>query len=308
MMNEFYTCGKINKSAVNPEAFLQECSEAYHRKINIIAERIFEDKSKKIVMLAGPSSSGKTTTASILSRGISWLGGRAYTVSLDDFYHPRSVGYPLDENGKPDYECVEALDIVLLRTKLGEIVESGKSQLPVFDFQSGERINNAKSIDLCENDIIIVEGLHALNPIITDELSKENLFRIYVSVSTRVYDDNGNVLLSKRDLRLIRRMVRDFRFRSTSVERTFEIWQSVMRGEDKYLFPYEPLADVKVDSFHPCEPCVFSGRAIQLLSGVKKPEYTEKAKSLSDKLGLFVNTDYSLLPADSLLREFTGAD
>lgn len=307
-MKEVYTYKKINNLALEPEAFLSRCSEQYHSCVDSVAERIFADANKKIVMLAGPSSSGKTTTASILSQDINQLGGRAYTVSLDDFYHPHSIGYPLDENGKPDYECVEALDIELLHSKLGELVEKGKSELPVFDFKSGERINNAKRIELCKNDIIIVEGLHALNPVITDTLSAENLFRIYVSVSTRVYEDDGSVLLSKRDLRFVRRMVRDFRFRSTSVERTFEIWQSVMRGEDKYLFPFEQLADVKLDSFHPCEPCVFAKRAIRLLSGVKNPEYAEKSELLSNKLGLFRNTDYTLLPADSLLREFTGAD
>lgn len=308
MNREVYTYKKINNLALEPENFLNHCSMQYHKQVDGVAERIFADANKKIVMLAGPSSSGKTTTASILSQDINELGGRAYTVSLDDFYHPHSVGYPLDENGKPDYECVEALDIELLHSKLGQLAESGKSDLPVFDFKSGERINNAKRIELCENDIIIVEGLHALNPVITDTLNEENLFRIYVSVSTRVYEDDGSVLLSKRDLRFVRRMVRDYRFRSTSVERTFEIWQSVTRGEDKYLFPFEHFADVKLDSFHPCEPCVFSQKAARLLGGVKDSRYTEKAELLINKLSLFRNTDYSLLPANSLLREFTGAD
>lgn len=307
-MNEMYTYKKINNFALEPEEFLCQCSLQYHKQADAVAEKIFADTNKKIVMLAGPSSSGKTTTASILSQDINQLGGRAYTVSLDDFYHPHSVGYPLDENGKPDYECVEALDIELLHTKLRQLVEIGKSDLPVFDFKSGERIDNAKQIELCDNDIIIVEGLHALNPVITDTLDEENLFRVYVSVSTRVYEDDGSVLLSKRDLRFVRRMVRDFRFRSTSVERTFEIWQSVTRGEDKYLFPFEHFADVKLDSFHPCEPCVFAQRASRLLSCVNDSRYKEKAELLLNKLSLFKNTDYSLLPADSLLREFTGAD
>lgn len=305
-MNDKYTYGKINNLALEPQKFLCDCSSEYHRKVDAVANEIFSDPSKKIVMLAGPSSSGKTTTASILSEDIGKLGGKAYTVSLDDFYFPRSVGYPLDENGKPDYECVEALDIELLHIKLHELVEKGKSQLPVFDFKTGRRINNAKTIELKENDVIIVEGLHALNPVITDTLNEENLYKIYVSVSTRVYENDGSVLLSKRDLRFVRRMVRDYGFRSTSVERTFEIWQSVTRGEDKYLFPYEYLAHVKLDSFHPCEPCVFSKKAISLLSQVKSSEFSEKANLLINKLSLFKNTDYSLLPGDSLLREFTG--
>lgn len=305
-MNDRYTLEIINEKAKNPSQFLRTCSEEYHSKVKSTAEKIFFDKSKKIVMLAGPSSSGKTTSAKILSEYINALGGKAYTVSLDDFYHPRSVGYPLDENGKPDYECVEALDIGLLHSKLSELSAGKESSLPVFDFRSGERINNAKTIELKENDVIIFEGLHALNPVITDNLDAKELFRIYVSVSSRVYDENGEVLLSKRDMRFIRRMVRDFSFRSTSVEFTFDVWQSVTRGEDKYLFPYEHLADTKLDSFHPCEPCVFSERATELFAYVENDEYKEKASRLAHTLSLFNKTDYSLLPEDSLLREFTG--
>ena len=305
-MNGIFTLEKINEKARNPEKFIEECSAEYRRKADETAERIFSDKSKKIVMLAGPSSSGKTTTAKILSGDIRELGARAYTVSLDDFYHPHSVGYPLDENGKPDYECVEALDIELLRKKLGELAQGKKTTLPVFDFKTGERINNAKTIELCDNDVIIVEGLHALNPVITDDLSDENLYKIYVSVSSRVYDKNGGVLLSKRDLRFIRRMVRDYKFRSSAVENTFELWHSVTRGEDKYLFPFESRADVKINSFHPCEPCIFAEKAINLLSEVRKEENKEKAQRLIQTLSLFEKTDYSLLPEDSLLREFTG--
>ncbi len=257
-------------------------------------------------MLAGPSSSGKTTTAALLSKGIESMGGKAYTVSLDDFYFPHSVGYPLDENGEPDYECVEALDVELIHRCLGKLVTDGKSSLPVFDFKSGERINGKKNIILQENDVIIVEGLHALNPVITDTLDESGLYKIYVSVSSRVYDDNDGVLFSKRDLRFVRRMVRDFSFRSTSVERTFEVWESVMRGEDKYLFPFEYLADIKINSFHACEPCVLAERAVELLESALGGEYGEKASVIIDKLKKFKNIDYSILPADSLLREFTG--
>ena len=305
-MNEKYTYKIINSLADKPIDFAELCNAEYHAKIEKTAKKIFEDKSKKIVMLAGPSSSGKTTTAKLLSRKLEELGSKAYTVSLDDFYHPHSVGYPLDENGEPDYECVEALDIELLHSSLGELIRKGRADLPVFDFMTGERINNAKSIELSENGVIIVEGLHALNPVITDTLNDENLFKIYVSVSSRVYDDNGEVLLSKRNLRFIRRMVRDFSFRSTSVEETFDIWERVMRGEDKYLFPFEYRADVRIDSFHPCESCVLAGKAIPLLDHIKDGEFFRKANELKEKLRLFKEINYSVLPEDSLLREFTG--
>lgn len=305
-MNENYTYQKINRLADFSEKFVSECNESYRSGIGKVANIIFADEKRKIVLLAGPSSSGKTTTAKILSEEINKLGGKAYTVSLDDFYLPRGSVYPVDENGKPDFECVEALDLELLHFSLGSLAENGKASLPVFDFKTGERINNAKNIELCRNDVIIVEGLHALNPVITDTLDESKLMKLYISVSSRVYDENGNVFLSKRDLRFIRRMVRDFSFRSTAVERTFEIWSSVMRGEDRYLFPYKDRADIKINSFHPCEPCIFSEKAIGLLNGITHGEYKEKADLLISKLSLFRNADYSLLPADSLLREFTG--
>ena len=212
--NKNLTATQINSLALEPQEFLDNCTKSYHNQVFDVAEKIFSEKSRKIIMLAGPSSSGKTTTANLLSAMLGKMGAKAYTVSLDDFYHPRSVGYPLDEDGKPDYECVEALDIGLLHSCFGELVKNGFAMFPVFDFHSGERINDAKKVELSENDVIIVEGLHALNPVISETLPRENLLEIYISVASRFY--NGDeVLLSKRDLRFIRRMVRDFQFRNS---------------------------------------------------------------------------------------------
>ncbi len=306
-LSENYTYNRINSLASSPKEFLESCTLGYAASVRKTAEMIFGDKSKKIITLAGPSSSGKTTTAGMLSKAIESLGARAYTVSLDDFYYSRSENkYPLDENGKPDYETVYALDLDRLHNCFGELTEKGESLFPVFDFMKSERRDGERKIVLGENDIIIVEGLHALNPVITENLNKENIFEIYVSVSSRVYEDSGEVLLSKRNLRFIRRMVRDNLFRATSPEETFELWKSVTRGEDKYLFPFEKYADVRLNSFHPCEPCVMAPQAIPLLESVSG-EYAAEASVLAKKLSLFKNTDKSLLPADSLLREFTGA-
>ena len=305
--SEAYTYKKINALADSPREFLEGCSRDYSDCVRQTAETIFADKSKKIITLAGPSSSGKTTTASMLSDAIEEFGAKAYTVSLDDFYYSKSENkYPIDENGVPDYETVYALDLERLHRCFGELTEKGESLFPVFDFTKGERIDGARKIVLGDNDIIIVEGLHALNPVITENLAKENIFEIYVSVSSRVYDGDGNVLLSKRNLRFIRRMVRDNLFRATPPEKTFELWKSVTRGEDKYLFPFEKFADVKLNSFHPCEPCVMAAQALPLLKTVSG-EYGDEAAELAEKMSLFKITDKSLLPSDSLLREFTGA-
>lgn len=306
MITEKFTFSKINNLALAPHDFVADCTADYRRRVSEAAKIIHGNGNRKIIMLAGPSSSGKTTTAGLLSREMEILGAKAYTVSLDDFYFSRSTKkYPIDENGKPDYESVDALDLELIHRCLGELIENGESLLPVFDFTVGERRNNERKITLSENDIIIVEGIHALNPAITDTLPDENLFRVYVSVSSRVYENDGSVLLSKRDLRFIRRLVRDYGFRAMPPHRTFEIWGSVMRGEDKYLFPFEERADLKLNSFHVCEPCVLACQAIELLDKVGG-EYSEKAELLKDKLNLFKTVDYTALPQDCLLREFTG--
>lgn len=300
-----YTFEKIDACAENPEKFVADCAERYRAAVTDCAEKIFADTDKKIVMLAGPSSSGKTTTAKILSGIIEKLGGNAYSVSLDDFYRSHNEpDYPKNEKGEDDYECVESLAVDLIREKIASLVSGKETLLPEFDFSTGMRNDDVKSIDLGENDIIIIEGLHALNPLITQGIDEKNLFKIYVSVSTRIYEDNGDVLLSKRDLRFIRRAVRDYFTRSMSIKRTFDIWQSVSDGEDKYLFPFEDYADVKIDSFHPCEPCLIKDVAIRLLSEEDFEEYSEKAEQLREKLKKFRSIDASLLPEDSVLKEF----
>ncbi|MBQ4627424.1 MAG: nucleoside kinase [Clostridia bacterium] len=303
---EKYTAEIINKLSENAESFVIECSENYISSVKRTAETVYENVSTKIVMLAGPSSSGKTTTAALLSKEVERLGGKAYTVSLDDFYLNRSEGYPLDENGEPDFECVEALDVELIHSCLRELIDSGESLLPVFDFTTGIRHDASKRIKLNNKDVLIVEGLHALNPVITDTLDKESLYKIYVSVSSRVYDEHGESFLSKRNLRFLRRMLRDYLFRAMPVEGTFDIWKSVTRGENKYLFPFEENADIKLNSFHPCEPCIIGARALPLLKEIKNEAYADKAQELIRKLELFNKIDCSILPQDCLLREFTG--
>ena len=302
---EKYTYSRINNLALDPDGFVDSCYTAYRESVYETAKNIFDDESKKIIMLAGPSSSGKTTTAKLIAGAVKSLGAECYTVSLDDFYYSHSEGkYPLDENGDPDYECVEALDLELMHRCLGELIGNKRSSFPVFDFSRGERIDNAREIVLDKNDVIVIEGIHALNPVIAETLPLQNLFKLYVSVSSRVYENDGSVLLSKRDLRFVRRLIRDCRERAMTPDSTFDLWSRVLRGEDKYLFPFEHLADKKINSFHPCEPCLMAPEALRLLA--KAESFKDKAALLSDKLRVFKQIDYSILPQDALLREFTG--
>ena len=298
--------GFIVENALNNKENLNEKSETrYKNIIENIAEKINNDSSKKIVMLAGPSGSGKTTTAGKIKEKLASYGHKAYTVSLDDFYKNIGEG-PKNEDGTYDCESVDSLDLELIHKCLQELITSSKSELPLFDFMTGRRKAEKNVITLQKDDVIIVEGLHALNPAITDTLPNENLFKIYISVSSRIYDGE-KIVLNKRNLRFIRRMVRDFQFRNSPVEHTYSLWPKVMKGEDKYLFPFKNNADVTVNSIHIYEPCAMKTQAIELLSGVEKSsENYESAQRLISALNKFPTIEKNLVPQDSLLREFLG--
>ncbi len=296
---------KINSMALNDPAFLvSKAEEQYSRRLDEIAGRIFSDREKCIVMLAGPSASGKTTTAGLIASRLESRGAKTFTVSLDDFYLDQREAI-LDENGKPDYETVNALDIALIDSCLEDIIKAGTTRLPRFDFVSGSRSGFSDPITLGKDDVLIVEGIHALNPVITDSLPNESLMKLYVSVSSRIADEDGDVLMSKRDLRFVRRLVRDYHHRASSVERTYDLWGSVQRGEDKYIFPYSHLAAEKIDSLHAYEPCVFRSLAVPMLGSVGSgSEWYDEAQMMIERLRHFEPLPVEVIPKNSLLREF----
>lgn len=290
----------------NPQALVARAELRYRNIINNIAERALDDPGRKIIMLAGPSASGKTTTAKKIAETFTSLGMKTYVVSLDDFYKNR-CDIPGFAEGKPDFETVYALDIDLISETLKSLMSGEKTKLPVFDFTTGTRKDSAREIALGKDDAVIVEGLHALNPIVTSGLDGLKLMKIYISVSSRIYDQKGKIILNKRNLRFMRRLVRDYNFRASSVENTYSLWQSVCDGEDKYLFPYEDMADVRINSIHLCEPCLFRDTVLKLLENARlSEEYAHDAKKLVHSLKQFESVDLSLVPEDSLLREFLG--
>ncbi len=288
----------------NAGEFIRECEKSYRDKISEIVEEISEKPGRELVMLAGPSSSGKTTTAKILRSSFEAKDRKARVISLDDFYHDQNLNFTF-EDGTTDYETVKALDTGLITKCLSSLMESGKCSLPKFSFHSKKR-EGYEDISCDKDEIIIVEGLHALNPVITDPVQNESMKKLYVSVSTRVADEDG-VLLSKRDLRFVRRLIRDYHFRSSEVEYTFYLWKGVRMGEDRYLFPYSGRADKKIDSIHPYEPCLFKNEAIKLLDLIAEDSvYYSSAVSMKNKLSCFTDITQQQIPADSLLREFIG--
>lgn len=297
----------IIEKADAPEEFIKECENKYNNKIQNIAQLIFERQVSEIVMIAGPSSAGKTTTAKKLGEALREKGINSYTVSLDDFYL-NNEDAPRFPDGTPDFETVECLDIKCFQNKMKELLEKGEAALPEFDFIEGKRKSEYKNIKLNSKDVIIVEGLHALNPVITDSLPQDRLLKIYINLSTRIYDKKGNIVLNKRNMRFIRRLVRDFKFRGSSVEKTYKLWITVRYGEDTYLFPFKDNADIKINTIHLYETCILKEMAIELLSMLdKESAFYNESQRLVRALQKFPVLDSSLVPEDSLMREFIGA-
>ena len=296
----------INAAAkADPKGFIEQCSENYISSVEDAAT-IMLDKGKKVIMLAGPSSSGKTTTAKILENTMEKSGCEVYTVSLDDFYLPNREDYPRNKDGSYNFESIEALDIPMIKKCFTELIEDGESNLPIYDFGIQTRSDQVNNIRLGKDGVMIVEGIHGLNPIITDCLPNDAMARLYVSVSTRIFEENGEIMLRKRNLRLLRRLVRDNRFRDTNAEGTLATWKSVMAGEDNYIFPFRNHADIKLDSFHPCEIGLLACEAMELLSGVHGTPYDLMAENLLEKIRRFRVIDRSYLKCESLLYEFLG--
>lgn len=299
------TLHEINNAVLSDaESYIEKCENRYRQVIASLGDDICRQQGRMVVMLAGPSSSGKTTTAKLLKENILKNGRHASVVSLDDFYLDQEVSYTF-EDGTVDYETIKALDTDLITSCLIELVEKGESNIPRFSFHSKRR-EGFEKMSVANDEIIIVEGLHALNPLITEPLEKENMLKLYVSVSSRIFDGD-KVLLTKRDIRFIRRLIRDYHFRSSSAEYTFYLWNGVRMGEDRYLFPFSCNADVKIDSIHPYEVCLFKDIATEILDHIDSNSvYYASAKQLKDKLSMFVSLNKTVTDERSLLKEFIG--
>jgi uridine kinase len=297
----------IREASKSPEKFITECEARYGNRLKQIADDVASTGKNEIIMIAGPSSAGKTTTAKKLREYLREAGIDSHTISLDDFYLD-NCDAPRFPDGTPDFETIDALDIKCFEETMNILLDTGRALVPEFDFLTGKRKPEYNEMILGENDVIIVEGLHALNPRITDVLPSDRLLKIYINVSSRIYDEKNNIILNKRNMRFIRRMVRDYRSRGNSVEKTYEMWLSVQYGEDMYLFPYKDNADVKINTIHLYETCVLKKMATKLLRGIEKSsEFYKQSQRLLKSLERFPELDDSMVPEDSLLREFIGA-
>lgn len=297
-LNDRITKGDVRETVLVQEA-LQE------KKIAEIAATIAARPELKFILIAGPSSSGKTTFSHRLSVQLRACGLVPHPIAVDNYFVEREEN-PVDENGDFDFECLEAVDVELFNRQLGDLLAGKEVVLPRFNFVTGHKEYGPDVKKLGKNDVLVIEGIHCLNPKLTQSLPDENKFKIYISALTQLNIDEHN-RIPTTDGRLLRRIVRDARTRGASVVRTINMWPSVRKGEEKNIFPYQEEADVMFNSALIYELAVLKPYVEALLFGVdrKAPEYVE-AKRLLKFLDYFVGIGSENVPTNSLLREFIG--
>ncbi|MBQ1394959.1 MAG: nucleoside kinase, partial [Lachnospiraceae bacterium] len=297
-LNDRVTKGDVQQMILVQEA-LQE------QKIAEIAGQIKARPSVKFVLIAGPSSSGKTTFSRRLSVQLRAAGLIPHAISVDNYFVDREHT-PIDENGEYDFESIKAIDIDAFNDDLNRMLAGEAVQMPTFNFKTGYREYNGDSITMGESDILVIEGIHCLNDELTRKLPAENKFKIYISALTSISIDEHN-RIPTTDGRLIRRMVRDFRTRGVDAAETIARWPSVRRGEEQNIFPYQEQADAMFNSALIYELAVLKVQVEALLFRVERsaPEYLE-AKRLLKFLDYFVGIGAEMVPTNSILREFVG--
>lgn len=301
------TVGDLNNQICqgNIEDLILVQEALQERRIGEIARDIARRGGVKFVMIAGPSSSGKTTFSHRLSIQLRTYGLKPHPIALDNYYvnHDKT---PIDADGNPDYECLEALDVEQFNKDMSELLAGKSVQLPTFNFKTGKREYTGKVTTLEEGDILVIEGIHGLNEKMSYSLPAESKYKIYISALTTLNVDEHN-RIPTTDNRLLRRMVRDARTRGSSASKTIAMWPSVRRGEEKYIFPFQEEADAMFNSAMIYELAVIKQYAEPLLFGIKKgePEYHE-AKRLLKFLEYFLGVSSEALPNNSLCREFVG--
>jgi len=301
------TVGDFNQAIdANHSTDIINISEALQeKKIANIAEEIASRKGVKLVLLAGPSSSGKTTSCKRLSIQLAVNGLKPLQISLDDYFVDREKT-PKDASGEYDYESIYALDLDLINEQFNALFRGEEVELPKYDFQSGKSKKSGNKLKMNDNNVLVVEGIHALNPELTAHIPQEQIFRVYASALTTILLDNHNYIPTT-DNRLLRRIIRDYKYRGVSAQETIHRWPLVRAGENKWIFPFQENADAMLNTAMLYELAVIKTQAEPLLQQVPEncEEYAE-AYRLLKFLKYFKGIPYNNLPPTSLLREFLG--
>lgn len=304
---EIRTVGDFNNAVATDHSIdLINISEALQeKKIAHIADEIAKRKGVKLILLAGPSSSGKTTTCKRLSIQLIANGLRPLQISLDDYFVDREQS-PRDENGDYDFESIHALNLKLINEQFNALFNGEEVELPRYDFPTGKSVKSGNKLKMEDNNVLVVEGIHALNPELTAQIPEELKYRVYVSALTTILLDDHNYIPTT-DNRLLRRIIRDYKYRGVDARETIRRWPSVRAGENKWIFPFQENADVMFNSAMLFELAVIKQQAEPLLEQVPEncPEYSEAYRLLKflKYIKPIPNTD---IPPTSLLREFLG--
>lgn len=292
----------VNTAALAEKKFIAHCEFEYESRIYAAAGEILHSGCR-VVMLAGPSASGKTTTAHKLAEAIGARGGRAIVVSMDNFFKNLEE-YPRLPDGSKDYENITAVDLDTLQACLKKLIETGRTELPEFDFLTEHRKPEWMRLELGDG-VCIVEGIHALNPQTTALLPDSSVYRVYVGLREE-YSKSGRRILPTRDIRLARRLVRDYKFRGHSLEKTLGMWPSVCAGEDRYIKVFKNRADLLIDTSFSYEICVLAGHIAPLAGLLEDRPGGETLNDLAGRFALCSRLPQEWVPENSMLREFMG--
>lgn len=279
----------------------------HEKKISDIADVLVNNfPDKRIITIAGPSSSGKTTFAKRLAIQLRVIGFRARQISMDDYFHDRK-DIPLDKNGHQDFENIQAVNIKLLAERMNSLLRGKEIPVRKFNFEAGIGEDRNQTLQLGRDDFVILEGIHGLNPVLAEALGKDQLQRIYISAITQLNIDSTH-RVSTSDNRLLRRMIRDYKYRGYSAEETLNRWPSVRRGEEQYIFPFQEEADMMFNSALLYELPVLTESCLKLLEKVgKQPSLEDTVSRLRVLLTFFLPLKIDIVPGISILREFVGA-
>ena len=300
---------KVSIASVNEDA--SRGADTVLRDEELYGARIADAASEiilsgcRVFLLSGPSGSGKTTSSLKLGQELSSRGKAAQVISLDDFF--KNVrDYPETPDGKKDYESIYALDVDLINERLYDLVTTGHAVIPQFDFIFQRRKRETKDVSIGRDGIVIIEGIHALNPLLYDSISRSQVFRIYAGLCVEYYDNDERVI-STRDVRIARRMIRDHYFRGHSIEKTLEMWDNMLRGELRWIRVFRHQADLLFDTSLTYEVCVYGKMLAEVFSdesegGAFRPLFAE----IVGRFSALARMDESLPPDNSMLREFLG--
>lgn len=308
-MHDKFKDNKINIEILNanirstPKEIVSFAEGTYFTQLVETASQIAKAKEKQILLLAGPSASSKTTTANKLREILLRKGINSVVLSLDDFYIDREL-LPYLPNGEIDYESIHTLDLEKLKTCFTELIKNGESEFPLFDFHTGKRSNETRLVKMDANTKVIIEGLHALNPMLISDIDSSSFYKLYISPNSDYYADN-QIVLPARDVRLVRRVIRDHFHRSSTISNTLKMWVNVITAEVSYILPFKNEADFLIDSTVIYEPNIYAPFFSYLVEKEEIPPiFQPEVSRICHAIKCFDMLDIAFLPKGTVIREF----